>query len=160
MPDIVELLKLVGGVFGLATGLFVVADRLLLFRPHVTWGRTEHNVCVVVRNVAQETIVFEKIVVQPDGWALAWGGSLRDTIEAAAKAIKFENEDAKPMTFVLSADSERSFDVVSSSNVDSNGSGPQIIIHWRFCRDRWLPQLPVKLSADARFWNTLKNARS
>ena len=159
MSELAETIKPVGSLVGLATGLFVVIDRLFSHRPLVAWSRIEHSVIISVRNVATESLIVERIQVRPDGWALAWGGSLGDTIEAAAKAIRFADEKDDPLAFVHAPGAVRTFHHVSNGREEIIASGPKITIYWRSCRNRWLPQIPVTLSANKRFLALLREAR-
>ena len=114
MTEIVEAVKLAGAIVGLFTGIFVVADRLLLFRPIVTWDRIADQMGIRIKNSAGENVIIESIDVEPKGWALAWTDDLHDTIEAAAKAIKFENDKPDEMSFVLGPGCDRYFYCVRS----------------------------------------------
>lgn len=156
--EIVESVKLVGALVGLLTGFFVVADRVLLHRRIVTWHRTEHNVGVSIKNSANESVLIEDILVSPDGWAVAWSNERGDTVETAARAIKFEGEEPDPISFVLPADGERTFFTVRREQTLPD-QDVKIRVRWRSCRNRWLPQLPVTLKANPAFFASLENAR-
>lgn len=156
--DIVEGIKLVGAIVGLGTGGFVLVDRLWQGRPHVSWLRLDDTIGVSIRNVSNEAIFIENVVVEPPGWALAWSNDLHDTVESAARAIRFVGEEEPPLSFFLSEGEERVFHVVSSASFDEH-RGMAVRVSWRYCRTRWLPQVSVKLNADSKLYSKMKLAR-
>ena len=160
--DIIETIKLVGGVSAIVSATFLIADRILLFRPQVDWRRVNDQIGVVVKNVSSEAIFVENMKISPAGWALAWSGNLDHTVDEAARTIGFILEgQAEPISFVLERGDESVLHIVANSEINSSSDGfVEIKVTWRFCRNRWLPQLPAKLKDKLNVLSSLKQARA
>jgi len=156
---LLQIITLFGSLVGLATGIFVLIDRFLWYRPVVTWFRHEHNVGVSIKNVAQEHILVQSIQVSPKKYALAWSDNVHDTIDAAANIVGPLIE-GKPMRLasVLGPSAIQTYHLVrgGSASCDDN---VRVRVNWRFCRNRWMPQLPVTLRAMRSLLDEIENAR-
>jgi hypothetical protein len=55
--DLVEVIKFIGGLSGLASASFLIYDRLVRFRPTVFFRPSNNHVYLVIKNTMPETLV-------------------------------------------------------------------------------------------------------
>jgi hypothetical protein len=132
----------------------------LPIEPRVTWCKVDETIGVSIANLAKESIFIEDDVVHPDDCSVAFSGELGDTIDAAARAIKLEDDSTDQMTFLLSADNSKVLHVVCRDGMSDPPAQLKVTVIWRLCRSRWLSQPRIQLSADKAFLLSLKNART
>ena len=155
--SIIQVLKDIGSIVGLAAGLFIIFDRFLLYRPIVTFVRTQTNIGVCVKNVSSESIFITDIANEPPDLKLAFGDNDGCTIEAAAKAIKLDGEKPPPVAFLLEPGKERYMNCTSPGG--DFEADAEFWVYWRFCRNRWLPHFPVRLHLSREMQKKLMAAR-
>jgi hypothetical protein len=85
--DWLEVFKVVGSASGLISAGFLIYDRVLRWRPLAYLTPYDQQVGLVVKNVADETIVIDEITVKPAIVSLAMANDLRSTVEAAAERM-------------------------------------------------------------------------
>jgi hypothetical protein len=158
--DWFDALKTIGSITGLLAFGFTVYDRLVAHRPRVTWCKVDETIGVSIENLARENILIEDVLVHPEGCSVAFSGDLRDTIEAAARAIKPEDDGTEQITFLLSTGAAKVLHVVCRDGMSDPPEHLRVTVVWRLCRSRWLSQPPIQLSADKAFLLSLKNART
>ena len=66
LTDIVEVIKFVGSLAGLATAAFLIYDRLIRSRPVVYLGVSDFKADLRFKNVTSETIIIDEIKITPD----------------------------------------------------------------------------------------------
>ncbi len=157
--DWFDAVKTIGAITGLLTFGFTIYDRFVAHRPRVTWCKVDETIGVSIANLTKENIFIEDVLVHPEGCGVAFSRDLHDTIEAAARAIKLEDNGTDQMTFLLSADNAKVLHVVCRDGMSDPPAQLKVTAIWRLCRSRWLSQPPIQLSADKAFLLSLKNAR-
>jgi hypothetical protein len=64
--ELFDGIKTVGSLVRLATGVFLIYDRLIRSRPVVYLGISDYKVDLRFKNVTHETIIFDEIRIKPD----------------------------------------------------------------------------------------------
>lgn len=147
-----ETIKTLGSLVALATGAFLIYDRLLKDRPiaflRVRSGRLELH----VKNVADGDLLIEAIEVTPDSMRVAFGSDLEDTIRAAA---------AQGFMTTIHANREASFPLVTTRAWDSIKADQDVrfSIRWSFTRSRWFPHFPTRVVKTAGYIKMLNAAK-
>jgi hypothetical protein len=143
VADAVEWVKLVGGLGGLASSGFLIYDRIWRLRPIVYLQPQKGSVYLCVRNVANETLVIDRIDVSPKVFVISMRGNkddFRSRLDASVDAM-FETEtDGESRTFsVLDPQEERSFQLNALKECDALKSDDTIRIRcvWRTTRRPW-----------------------
>ena len=103
--DLVEVIKFIGGS-GLASGSFLIYDRLVRFRPTIFFRPSNNHVYLVIKNTMPETLVIDQITVAPAYLGIALGDDLRSTIETIVDAQR-PNEQASRVFVVIDPLSEK-----------------------------------------------------
>jgi hypothetical protein len=110
---VMEWVKLVGGLGGLASSGFLIYDRIWRLRPIVYLQPQKGSVYLRVRNVASETLVIDRIDVSPKVFAISMRGNKDDflsRVDASVDAMFGTETDGESRTFsVLGPLEERSF---------------------------------------------------
>src|SRR5882672_2089331 len=87
ISDPVEWLKLVGSIGGLASSGFLIYDRVYRFRPIVYLQPQKGSVYLCVRNVANETLVIDRIDVSPKVFAVSMKGNKDDFVSRVDASV-------------------------------------------------------------------------
>lgn len=158
MSEMVEAIKLIGAVVGLATGAFVCIDRMRLGRPRVTWHRTQTGLAVSIFNTANGSIFFEPIAICPAYRALAEGSEAVDDAAAPMTLVKGQ-QNTRIRSFVLEQGTEKIFPIVRGVDQRPEDELVCVVARWRFCRRNWMPQVAVKLRDTAGFLKRFEAAQ-
>jgi hypothetical protein len=67
LDSIIELVKFVSGLGGLATSAFLVYDRIYRYRPSAFLIPADYKTNLRFKNVAAESIIIDEIIVFPSG---------------------------------------------------------------------------------------------
>ena len=149
LEGIIEAVKFFGGLSGLASGAFLVYDRLLKNQPLIFLVAQEYIAALRLKNVAQETIVIEEIDIKPPIVALHNANDLR-TVNEDKHAVWYprkNDEEAMRVFLILGPLSEKTFDLKRSAEFEEASDDTYISIRckWRntrrplpIHRSRWL----------------------
>jgi hypothetical protein len=125
----------VGALVGLATGLFVLAERFFRDRPLVFLRVVKGKLALRIHNVAEQDILVGPIEVSP-ALGVALSDDLIDVLTAAAR---------EPFVLIVKAKSERQVDVIFHKDWSSAKPDELMLfkIPWKFTGNRWVWQWPV-----------------
>ena len=148
-----EALKIVGSIVGLATGAFVLVDRFVRNRPMAYFRPPEHEdgeLELVVFNTANEPIVVHGVECRPDTMRVSYRDDWRDILDP----------DLKGGGAIIAPNSHKRFTCVEGIGWDAQkpGSWVRIVIRWSFTSWRWLPCVPVRVSNTVERLHQIKSA--
>lgn len=136
--DIVEAIKLVGGLSGIASVGFLIYDRIFRSRPFAYLRPHEYQVQVAIKNVAPESILIDSIEVSPPLLSLSRTNDMVGTVEAAANRFypSLASEKSKKLFVLLEPMAERGFSCVTFPEFEntSDDTKVKIRIEWRNTR--------------------------
>jgi hypothetical protein len=149
-----EALKTIGSLVGLATGAFVLVDRFLRHRPIAYFRPPKDDsdeMRLVVHNTASEAIVIDAIRCRPPTMVVSFSDDWRDLLDP-----DLENGCIS----IIAPHSEKSFPWVERPNWEKQKpeDRAQITIRWAFTSSRWLPLVPVRLRTTVGRLNQLRSA--
>jgi hypothetical protein len=135
--DVVEGFKLVGSLAGLVSGGFLIYDRFVRDRPLAYLAKADaHQIDVVLKNAANETLIVDEIGVAPNVLGLAGGHEIRDIVPTIIRRGEDTSESKRPCFFPVEPFGELKLGVVTFdlfNQLDSNGS-ITIRLKWRNTR--------------------------
>jgi len=148
-----ELIKTIGALVALPTGVFVLVDHFLRGRPLVDLrpvGNDDPRLELEIANTSNRSIVIRSITCRPDALRASYGDDVGAIIDAAAgtpvKAVllgPLKNE----VFFLIT---ERKWDDLPAT------AGVSITVRWSFTSSRWLPQIPIWLRSTVGKLNELR----
>src|SRR5947209_7923272 len=97
LDSLIEVVKFVGGLGGLASSAFLVYDRLLRDRPAAFLVPADFHVHLLLRNTASETIVIDEITITPPILVLHRPNDLMTAQQAKAAVWYPSKNDADAM---------------------------------------------------------------
>jgi hypothetical protein len=101
LTSVVELVKFVGGLSGLASAAFLIYDRMFRFRPLAFLIPVEHKTNIRFSNVAPETVIIDQITITPPIVKVVKANDLMTENDDRA-AVWYPTKDEKPeFTFVV-----------------------------------------------------------
>lgn len=137
-----ELLKsitFVGSIVGLASGVFLVYDRLFRNQPLIFLVPHEYKAALRLKNVSQETLIIEEIDIKPPVIALRNPDDLR-TVSEDRQAVWYPTmNDHKAMRvfIILGPLGERTFDLKRSAEFENATEDTYISIRCKWRNSRW-----------------------
>jgi hypothetical protein len=76
VAEFVDAVKLIGALAGLASSAFLVYDRLFRERPILFLFPGDFKVNIRIKNISEETIIIDEIVIKPPGLTVARANDL------------------------------------------------------------------------------------
>jgi len=140
--NLVELIKLVGGIAGLLTAAFTVYDRAIKSRPVVNiiakkdWPGVKGLVWIQVKNPTDRDIIIEEISTSREDTIFIGPNEATSSLLLAVSGIK--------RMAVIGAGSERMFPMHLADD-DPADLAVKIEIVWRPVTARWFNRMPVTL---------------
>ncbi|HEY8269176.1 MAG TPA: hypothetical protein VIG34_11010 [Xanthobacteraceae bacterium] len=138
LHDSLEVLKIVGGIGGILSSVFLVYDRVVRLRPLVYLHLGDFRVDLRVKNAANEPIIIDEIAVSPPVLGVAMANDLMSTIQAVAARWypRMAPEKASRTFAVIGPLQERSFGLVLLDEFDKLKDDERIRIRceWRSTR--------------------------
>jgi hypothetical protein len=144
----IEVIKLVGSIVGLVTGLFVFIDRVLKGRPVASLTISEDAgrklVCIRVTNISPYDVAIIDMEVKPPVYFLTESLGVRKLIEGVV--------GYRP-SFMLKPGKEK--ELILAPNFQGNvaiealaAQRVTVWISWRRGNTTWLPQVPLWVATD------------
>lgn len=138
--EFLEPVKTIGALAGLVSAGFLIYDRALRNRPLAFLIPVEWHAHLTIKNVADETILLDRIKVAPPIISILMGNDTRSVVEAAAeKLYPSTSEKADRIFAVLAPQTERSFGLMFREEFKSADDGTVVTIacDWRNTRKPW-----------------------
>jgi hypothetical protein len=137
---VMELVKLVGGLGGIASSGFLIYDRMWRLRPTAYLRPHDKHVRLKIRNTANEALVIDRIDVSPKVLAVVMKEGRGDLARAEATANAMYHAQTDGSTFaVIPPLEEGSFRLIELSACGSLKEDDRILIRcdWRSTRSQW-----------------------
>jgi hypothetical protein len=137
-PDhFATLLSLLIGV-SIVSGVFLVYDRLVRDRPQAYLADADaHQVDVVLKNAARETLIVDEIGVAPNVLGLARGHEIKDIVPVIARRGGDAPESKRSCFFAVEPLGELKLGVVTFDPFQQLKSDDGIIIRLRWRNTRF-----------------------
>ena len=137
----IQTISFVGSLIGIATGIFVLFDRILRSRPiaFISVKGNQHNPLnyVRVKNVGAIDVIVFDIQAKPRSFEISTDHSVRGIAGAILN---------RPSFAVLTPGAEQDFPFFRSPKRegDKDYTGRiRFSVYWRKCSSTWLPQVPI-----------------
>ena len=138
LEGLVESVKFLGGLGGLASSIFLVYDRLFRSAPLAYLVPDEYQAKLRFKNTTNETIIIDEISIRPPIVSLAKADDVKTHQEdtAAVWYPSMNDKDAMRVFIILPPDAERSFGLKRSAEFENSDDRRQIKIRckWRNTR--------------------------
>jgi hypothetical protein len=92
--DLVETIKLIGGLSGLASATFLIYDRIVRFRPTVSFRPHDKAVNLAIRNAMPESLIIDKISFTPPHLGIYSRGDLGPTLTRIRAGVEARGKGA------------------------------------------------------------------
>jgi hypothetical protein len=136
----------IGGLFGFASSIFLVYDRLVQYRPIASLGAvrgfggtsmSQATPTLRIKNVAPFDILIGHFTVEPRYYSIAPTNDIR----GMAKVLAWSD-----IPILLAPAEDRELAIVQRDQSGARRDKKVVItIHWRRGRARWLPRRPVSV---------------
>jgi hypothetical protein len=159
---LVEAIKLVGwfgGLVGLASGIFLIYDRVARGQPIPFLVPTKLGVQLCLRNVTRETLIVDEFAMSRVGLvAVAQANDIRSTVKSIAHA--WYTDADKRVFAILRPEELRQFPLHLLDGLDKAADSDSLIIAcaWRNTRRPWPFPHHVKIKTTVRDVRELHNA--
>lgn len=150
----IEYLKIVGsfsGYVGLATGIFIIYDRVMRGRPIPDLMPTRLGVQLCLRNVTRETLVVDSFVMSRDGLiAVAQANDIQSPVKALAHG--WYGDADKRVFAILRPEEMRQFPLHLLPGLDKASDSDKLVITcaWRNTTRPWPFPRHVKITTTVR----------
>jgi len=138
ISELLEAVKVVGSIGGLASSAFLIYDRMFRNQPEAYLISENYKVAIRFKNIAGETIIIHEIDVAPPLLALDRANDLMTAQQdrAAVWYPSINDETAMRAFIVLPPAAERSFQLKRSAEFENADDGQMITIRckWRNTR--------------------------
>lgn len=142
LDPIIELVKFVGGLGGLASSTFLVYDRVYRYRPSAFLIPADYKTSLRFKNVAAETIVIDEIVITPPMLTVARANDLVTRNEERAAVMyptttsKEDKERLEGTYVIIKPMEERTFALHRFADFENADGCTAIIIRCRWKNTR------------------------
>ena len=138
LAELTEAVKFFGGLSGLASGVFLVYDRLYRNQPVAFLVPHEYKAGLRLKNIARETIIIEGIDVSPPILKVHRANDLR-TVNEERQAVWYPgiNDEEEMRAFIIfTPESERTFALHRSGEFENADDDMVITLRckWRNTR--------------------------
>jgi hypothetical protein len=146
--DFVEAVKFIGGLSGLASGSFLIYDRLVRFRPTIFLRPSNNNVYLVIKNTMPETLVIDQITVAPAYLEIVVGEDLPSTLKIVHEKARQPTNQASQVFVVVDPLSEKLCQLLQLKGFDDlpRGTRFKIRCQWRNTRRPFFLKRNVSVS--------------
>jgi hypothetical protein len=158
VDSIIELVKFVGGLGGLASSAFLVYDRIYRYRPAAFLIPADYKTNLRFKNIAAETIVIDEIVITPPMLTVATANDLVTRNEERAAVMYPTMEDNKRLEgifVVIKPTEERTFALHRFADFETADGNTVIAIRCRWRNTR----KPFPIPRYVRVKTTVKEVR-
>jgi hypothetical protein len=144
-----ETIKLVGAIVGLATGAFTVWDRWVRGRPlvgltaTVRTSRMPSDPCIRIANPGPTDLFIQRVRALPRIYGVAKDHSMR------AKMAALESAD---VNVLLRSGQEHDLPIIDLRNEEDKNVSRWVhfVVYWRKTSSTWLPQAAVVIGTSTR----------
>jgi len=162
IDTLIELIKFVGGLGGLASASFLIYDRVVRYRPTAFLFPAEYKTNIRFKNVAAETIIIDKITVKPPLLFVRRANDLKPTNTERAEAwYSSKDPDADRIFVIIKPMEERTFMLSGVSADFDHATADQVFTikcRWRNTRKPFPIARHVKIKTTARDVRELRDA--
>jgi hypothetical protein len=92
--DLVETIKLIMGLSGLASGTYLIYDRIICFRPTVSFRPHDNAVNLVIRNAMPESLIVDSVTITPPYLCVHSRRDLGETLTKIKAGVEARGKDA------------------------------------------------------------------
>jgi len=158
--DLVEVIKFIGGLSGLASGSFLIYDRLVRFRPTVFFRPSNNEVYLVIKNTMTETLVIDQITVTPAYLEIVAGEDLPSMLKIVHEKTRGPTNQASQVFIVIDPLSEKPCQLLQLKGFDDLPSSTifEIRCQWRDTRRPFFLKRNVSVSTTAMDVRRLQSA--
>lgn len=135
---LVETVKFVGGLGGLASAAFLIYDRLFKGAPAAFLVPKDYKTCVRFVNASNETLLIDEVTVEPPIMHLVKANDLA-TVNEERQATFYGTPDDERLTgifIVLKADQERTFPLHRFADFENSDRKRRVVIRCRWRNTR------------------------
>lgn len=158
---LIELVKFVGGLGGLASASFLIYDRVVRYRPSAFLFPANYKAHVCFKNLAAETIIIDKVTIKPPLLKLMRANDFKSDHEDRAESWYGKDSDHDKVFVIIRPMGERSFALHgSSAEFDHAPEGRVIVIkcRWKNTRKPFPVDRHVKIKTTAAAIRQLRDA--
>jgi hypothetical protein len=159
VDSIIELVKFVGGLGGLASSAFLVYDRIFRYRPAAFLIPVEYKTSLRFKNVAEETIIIDEIIIAPPMLTVARANDLVTKNEERAAVMYPKMEEHKRLEgiyIVIKPTEERTFALHRFADFENADGKTTIAIRCRWRNTR----TPFPIPRYVRVKTTVQEVRN
>jgi hypothetical protein len=162
VDTLIELIKFVGGLGGLASASFLIYDRVFRYRPSAFLFPADYKTNIRFKNVAAETIIIDKITIKPPLLGVRRANDLKPTnTERAETLYGSKDPEAGRIFVIIKPMEERTFALSGTSADFDHAPGDQVITikcRWKNTRKPFPIARHVKIKTTAREVRELRDA--
>ena len=137
LDSVIELVKFVGGLGGLASSAFLVYDRVFRYQPLAFLFPAEYKTNIRLKNVAAETIIIDEIAIVPPFLRAARANDLVTTNQERAAAWYSSAESkAEGVYIIIKPMEERTFALHRFADFENADGGTVVSIRCRWRNTR------------------------
>jgi hypothetical protein len=162
IDTLVELIKFVGGLGGLASALFLIYDRVVRYRPAAFLFPADYKTNIRFKNVAAETIIIDKITIKPPLLFVRRANDLKPpNTDRAETWYGSKDPDADRIFVIIKPMEERTFMLSGVSADFDHAPADQVFTikcRWRNTRKPFPIARHVRIKTTARDVRELREA--
>jgi hypothetical protein len=160
--ELVKFVGLLGGFVGLATGSFIIYDRLVRFRPIAFLFPADYKTNIRFKNVAAETIIIDRITIKPPLLFVRRANDLKPpNTDRAETWYGSKDPDADRVFVIIKPMEERTFMLSGVSADFDHAPADQVFTikcRWRNTRKPFPIARHVRIKTTARDVRELRDA--
>lgn len=136
MNDLIEIIKALGIVGGIASSVFLIYDRFTRAQPTVSLRPHDANVRLQLFNNANEPIIIDRIEAMPHVIGFSKADDTHSLVEAAATAVYPKNSEAPKIFVMVGPLEKRDFGIMRMAEFEKLSPEAKITIrvYWRNTR--------------------------
>jgi hypothetical protein len=138
VDSVIEMVKFVGGMGGIASSAFLVYDRMFRYRPAAFLIPMDYKTSLRIKNVADETLIIDEITIKPGILVVARASDLVTVSEERAASMYPNMERRLPegVFIFIKPKEERTFALHRSAEFESPDGKRVITIRCRWRNTR------------------------
>jgi len=158
LDSIIEMVKFVGGLGGLASSAFLLYDRIFRYRPSVFLIPVDYKTNLRIKNIADETIIIDEIIITPAILKVAKANDLVTVNEEKAASMypTMERRVPEGVFIVIKPKEERTFALHRFAEFENSDGKRMITIRCRWRNTR----KPFPIARHAKIKTTVKDVQN
>ena len=155
---IIETVKFVGGLGGLASTSFLLYDRIVRYRPTAFLIPVDYKTSLRIKNVADETIIIDEILITPAILKVAKANDLVTLNEEKAASMypTMERRVPEGIFIVIKPKEERTFSLHRFAEFENSDGKRMITIRCRWRNTR----KPFPIARHVKVKSTVNDVRN